>query len=285
MRGRSTFKDTNKQPIFDICEGTPLATHLKNQDHLRDIHKVRTTNDPKVSSSRAPFNPTKTAQVWRKKVLDPKEAFINPAHPTRITLPSHMLQNSIGLLRQSALIGKFSDPSMSFLDIKSWAFSSWFGLKDIFLADMDSKFFIAIFDSKEHRDIVHKKKSWFCKGSGLHTMIWIPNFNPQETIIPFFPCWVSFPFLPLEYREPTIIEILANKLGIFLRHDLIPFDSPQLEVRVCLLVDKRKPLPTSLIITSQWGDWTQQVKIQDEATVSKFQHKLGHFSTQCRTGN
>ena len=105
---------------------------------------------------------------------------------------------------------------------------------------MESNFFIATFYSKEDRDVVNKQKGWFCHGVGLYTMLWIPNFNPKDINIQFFPYWISFPLLPLEYRDPEILEIIANKLGIFLKHDLIPYECPHLEVRVCLLSNMHK---------------------------------------------
>ena len=141
-----------------------------------------------------------------------------------ITLPSHMLQNSIGLLQKTTLIGKFSSNSVPFFTIKNKAHVSWPKLRDILYIDSKSKCFIAIVESKASRDLVHKQKGWFFCGSSLYTLIWIPNFKPQSLQISFFPHWISFPSLPLEYKDAQIIEILANKLGIFLLHDLIPYD-------------------------------------------------------------
>lgn len=130
--------------------------------------------------------------------------------------------------------------------------------------------------------MIHKHKYWFYCGIGLFTMIWVPNFKPKPDDIQFFPYWISFPFLPLEYRDPQIIEILENKLGIFLKHDLIPYDHPHLDVRVCLLLSMHKPFPTSISINSQWGLWEKPVKVQDSQLVQKFQTSLGHFKTQCQ---
>ena len=83
-------------------------------------------------------------------------------------------------------------------------------------------------------------------------MLWIPNFNRQDINIQLFPYWISFPSLSLEYQDPKILEIIANKLGIFLKHDLIPYECPHLEVRVCLLSNMHKPFPKSIDIISKW---------------------------------
>ena len=50
-----------------------------------------------------------------------------------------------------------------------------------------------------------------------------------------FPQWVALSNLPLEYRDPPLVEIIANKLGIFVKNDLILFFWPHLVVNVCIL--------------------------------------------------
>ena len=114
-------------------------------------------------------------------------------------------------------------------------------------------------------------------------MLWIPNFNPEDINIQFFQCWISFPSLPLEYRDPKIVEILANKLGIFLKHDLIPYECLHMEVRVCLLSNMHKLFPKSISLISKWGKWLQSVKVQDSSVIHKLQDKLGHFSLMCQS--
>ena len=116
-----------------------------------------------------------------------------------IILPIHLLQNTIDYLWKSTLIGKFSLNLLVFTDIKVWDFSSWSSLKDIFYIDLESKYFVALFDSKMSRDFVHKQKSWLCCGVGLFTRVWTPNFKAQPTNIHFYPYSISFLLLPLEY--------------------------------------------------------------------------------------
>ena len=112
-------------------------------------------------------------------------------------------------------------------------------------------------------------------------MLWIPNFNPGDINIQFFPHWISFPSLPLEYHDLEIVEIIANKLGIFLKHDLIPYECPHRAVRVCLLSNMHKAFPNSVALISKWGKWIQSVKVQDSSVIHKFQANLGHFSYIC----
>jgi hypothetical protein len=281
----------DKQPILDICYGTPPGspTHILNAKSGIVPNEVlgKEPVKPLPNSNRVSFNPKKQRLVWRKKscpdsttheIQQPKIDHLS------ITFPSHMLQESIRVLRQSALIGKINSDSIDISDIKQWAFKNWIGVKDVFYIDQQSQFFVAIFESKEDRDCVHRFKGWFCLGYGLYTMIWIPNFNPESLEIHFYPFWISFPQLPLEYRDPNIIEVLANKIGIFLKHDLIPYDRPHLSVRVCVLLDMRKNIPPNIQINSTWGLWNQPILVQNSDIIQRFQSTLGHFNTQCLNG-
>ena len=87
----------------------------------------------------------------------------------------------------------------------------------------------------------------------------------------------------MEYRDPEILEIIANKLGIFLKHDLISYECPHLEVRVCLLSNMHRSFPQSIALISKWGKWIQSVKVQDPSVIHKFQDNLGHFSYMCQS--
>ena len=69
-----------------------------------------------------------------------------------------------------------------------------------------------------------------------------------------------------------------------MKHDLIPYECPHLEVRVCLLSNMHKPFPQSIVLISKWGTWTQSVKVQDSSVVLKFQDNLGHFTYMCQIG-
>lgn len=89
----------------------------------------------------------------------------------------------------------------------------------------------------------------------------------------------------LEYRDLDLIEIFANKLGIFVKHNLIPFEYTHLTLRVCVLLNLSNPLLDSLFISSKWGSWNQKVVIQDASTVDKFVDLLGHHNTQCQGPN
>ncbi|GLJ05897.1 hypothetical protein SUGI_0027590 [Cryptomeria japonica] len=137
-----------KQPVFDICEGAPFDSPLQLQfDQMQkdlDRQKLDSTID------RTPFIPKK---IWRKKVqgkvdqgpqnpahgpqlhdtsqeklqnnVDQNQDPLNPSQQQlHVTFPNQMLQSSISTLQQRALLGKFSLASLSFLDIKNWAFKS-----------------------------------------------------------------------------------------------------------------------------------------------------------------
>ena len=81
---------------------------------------------------------------------------------------------------------------------------------------MSLHFFIAIFDSKLSQDNVLPIKSWFCKGLGIYTTTWSPNFKPSNSTYDFMPFWIELPTLPMEYRDLQIIELIENKIGVFI---------------------------------------------------------------------
>ena len=121
----------------------------------------------------------------------------------------------------------------------------------------------------------------FCKGQGLFTFSWTPNFKPNDALGQFMPFWICLPTLPLEYRDPNIIEIIANQIGIYIKHDLIPYENLQRDVRVCLLLNMSKPKPTGITIKSKWGVLTQLIVVQSAEIVDKYSAVLGHFTSDC----
>lgn len=144
--------------------------------------------------------------------------------------------------------------------------SSWY-----FLLRQPLRVSIALFSSLEDRDAVYKNKGWFCQGASLFTLPWIPNFKPDVNLCRFYPHWISFPSFPLEYRDPDIVETMANQLGIFVAHNLIPFEIIQRDVRVCLLLASNKTLPKRLTISSKWGLWHQDIILDNTEVICKYQ--------------
>ena len=140
---------------FYICLGAPLQ--IQSAQIQKDLvrHKLDYT------TKRAPLKPNK---IWRKKdqgkidqghqqvthkstlqdtsqeqsqnnVDQNLDQDLNSSQQQmHVTFPNQMLENSVSTLQQKALIGKFSSDSLSFLDIKNWAFNLWSGLIDIFLS-------------------------------------------------------------------------------------------------------------------------------------------------------
>ena len=81
------------------------------------------------------------------------------------------------------------------------------------------------------------------------------------------PFWLSFPRMPVEYRDLDIVELIANKLGIFLKHDLIPFEDSRRTIRVCILLSLNKPFPNQITLDSIYGTWNQIINIEDAKIV------------------
>ena len=106
----------------------------------------------------------------------------------------------------------------------------------------------------------------------------MPNFKLVDNLCHYFPIRIVFPSFPLEYRDP---EIMANQLGVFIRHDLLTFELLHRESRVCILKEISKPIPKAIIIGSKWGSLSQQVLIKEDSTIHRFQHQLGHLNSLC----
>ena len=158
-------------------------------------------------------------------------------------------------------------------------------MKELLFNESALNCFTVLFHSAFDRDRVHKFKGWFCKGYGLSTFLFSPNFVPKLDDVIFFPHWVEFPDLPLEYRDPEIIELIANKMGIFIKHDLIPYEHIFRSVRVCILMSNQKPMPSNLICHSKWGVWYQKIVIQGPGEIDKYSMSLGHFNSACQGNN
>ena len=157
--------------------GAPLNSKIVTKQNFewRKVHKLVLTLIHEETQHQAPH--TKDLEVF---------------------FADHLIGKHIQGLQNSTLICKFSNPDLIFDDITSWARHFWVGLREIFLMEQNSKFFISIFYSKEERDKVHREKGWFCQGSGLCTFNWYPNFKVDLAICQFFPIFIAFPSLPLE---------------------------------------------------------------------------------------
>lgn len=116
---------------------------------------------------------------------------------------------------------------------------------------------------------------------GLTTLLWIPNFNLKSVVTKYVPKRISFPSLPLEYRDLDLVEAFANQLGIFMKHYLLSYEHTQKIVRVCILDDLSKRAPNKIMIVSKFGSLTQEVVVDDPVILNQHILDLGHFTSQC----
>ncbi|GLJ33478.1 hypothetical protein SUGI_0673530 [Cryptomeria japonica] len=118
-----------------------------------------------------------------------------------IFILERMINAQVEDLKSRALIGKIVDfvPDQNF--ICQWVGKNWEGVTDSFCIDNGEGFFMVLFEDNESRDRIHRKKDWFIAGRGLITQIWYPNFIPSQSFCSIVPVWISFPSLPLEYRD------------------------------------------------------------------------------------
>lgn len=86
-------------------------------------------------------------------------------HLVKITLHEDLLSEQVSFLCDTTLFGKFFDSMQQLPNICTWAKKYWKGVKYILFLDYESKKFIVLFETKLHKDVVHRHKGWFCKGS------------------------------------------------------------------------------------------------------------------------
>lgn len=98
-----------------------------------------------------------------------------------------------------ALICKFWHLTPTLNLLQNWIFLEWEGAKKIFYLDQGKGFFIAIFSTKENRNVVFRNKAWVLEGLGLHMQSWSPKFSLQSSVIRYILFWVQLPSLPMEY--------------------------------------------------------------------------------------
>lgn len=114
------------------------------------------------------------------------------------------------------------------------------------------------------------------------TFPFTPKFSPHLGDVNFFPHWIELPELTLEYRDTKIVELIANQVGIFIKHDLIPFEHIFCPVRVCILLSNQKPVPTYIVCHSKWGYWRQKILIQGSKVIEKYASSLRNFNLHCQ---
>lgn len=113
-------------------------------------------------------------------------------------------------------------------------------------------------------------------------MGWMLHFYISKKISWFYPQQVAFLSLSLEYKDPSLVEIISNKLGIFIKHDLVLFSQLDLVLSVCILMQKRQPFPIEISFFSNFETWVQQILYLEATTIDRNANSLGHFSYQCQ---
>lgn len=127
--------------------------------------------------------------------------------------------------------------------------------------------FVSLFESKEYRYFVFRAKYCLYNCSGLYLQLQYRNFNPIPSSIKFIPIWVQLHSIPLQYREIDILEAIGNKVGIFIKNDMVFFDNLNLLVRLCLLMDATRYFPSSLQINSKNSGWYQKLFYEEPSLV------------------
>lgn len=95
----------------------------------------------------------------------------------------------------------------------------------------------------------------------------------------FFPFWIQFLGLAMEYQTREMIEIMPNRLGIFLKLDEKFFSNQNVPVTVCVMHDTSIDLPDRIKLLSKIGICEQKVFIELIKNVFYKCHLPGHKSS------
>jgi hypothetical protein len=126
------------------------------------------------------------------------------------------------------------------------------------------------------------KPTWYIDGCPMRVFKWTPNFCPQFEA-PIAPVWVSFPLLPIHFRDKSALFAIAKTIGLPLRIDEATSDLRRpSEARVCVEVDLECKLPDRVWIEREkWGGYWQPV-VYDKVPDFCFRCRhFGHMDIKC----
>jgi hypothetical protein len=130
------------------------------------------------------------------------------------------------------------------------------------------------------------KPTWYIDGCPMRVFKWTPNFSPQYEA-PIAPIWVSFPLLPIHFRDKSALFAIAKAIGLPLRIDEATSDLRRpSEARVCVEIDLECRLPDRVWIEREkWGGYWQPV-VYDKVPYFCFRCRhFGHMDDKCSSNS
>ncbi|WOL01038.1 hypothetical protein Cni_G09751 [Canna indica] len=120
--------------------------------------------------------------------------------------------------------------------------------------DLAADFFAFKFSNEEENCDVFSSEPWFLRGQTLFLIPWRENFEPMRKVISVDLVWVQFSGLLVEFLNQKIFPQVAIVVGRPIKIDEYTLSGVRVRfVRVCILLDVRKPLEQDFWIESKGG--------------------------------
>lgn len=122
--------------------------------------------------------------------------------------------------------------------LKMWKLEATFEL-----ITLDSKFFLAKFETLRDYDFAKFEGPWMILDHYLVVQEWKPNFDPRDATTNKLLAWVRFPALPVEYSDDDFLVTIRRNVGRPIRVDnTTSLASKGSFARICVEIDISKPL-------------------------------------------
>lgn len=149
------------------------------------------------------------------------------------------------------------------------------------LIDLDKRYMIARFYSREDYTSVLNGGPWMVMGHYLTITKWRPNFVPFDQHVSTTLVWIRFPKLPMEMFNTAVLTRLGNVLGRTIKVDTTSKDAIRGKfARVCVEMNLNWPLVSTVTVY----ETVHAVEYEGLYNICFKCGRLGHRMEQCIGG-
>lgn len=89
------------------------------------------------------------------------------------------------------------------------------------MIDLGHDYFLVKFIQASDYFNVIERGPWFVGENYLSVRQWEPEFQAAKATVASLAAWVRLPELPIEFFNPEILQMIGNKIGLFIKIDNI----------------------------------------------------------------
>ncbi|GAV68512.1 DUF4283 domain-containing protein [Cephalotus follicularis] len=118
-------------------------------------------------------------------------------------------------------------------------------------------------------------------GQRILLLHWSHDFKRRD--YPLAAVWMRLPGLPLPLHNPSILKVIGDSLGRYLRSDVFTakFKNPR-AARICVELDISKPPPPAFVVAIGEVQIHQRILIESQILFCSHCHLQGHNASACR---